>query len=218
LFTLERADGSQLEVMIDPDTGDYDTAAVDAFDADPRVVKWWSQSSDKHLTASYADAPILDTATNSLRFDDKALTIPSMAGLTSASVFLNYKLDSDPPSGGGGDGGIWTLSSGDTYVPFGDGTVYDSTFSTTRQDMVNPTDAFTSYGWYSVYSATNAWSARWNAQSLGTNGSNVFQVPSAPKLGRNAAGANELIGNVKYFVITSSVASTQDRTDIHAGL
>lgn len=125
--------------------------------------------------------------------------------LTAAEVFLIVKIDADPPANTDLSG-LWYLGFDTSFTHFpydGDGIIYDTFGTTSRQTTANPTPTLTSWRLYNVTSAASAWTNRLDGTVLFGTAANTVGFPSLqPLLGMSGpAGPVAMKGFVAEIVV-----------------
>jgi hypothetical protein len=197
--------------------------------SDGASIASWTDSSGngRHATnANPGGQPIFKTSIlNGLpvvRFNGTAhnLLLFNMSTFTSGEIFAVLK--NSNPSGGTG---VWRMTGANLtqHWPFVDGTIYDPTFSTTRQSFTMPGSS-SAWRMYNVSSATNAWTARLEGTTVATLGTNVVSFPNPGRLGvqlgtEQPTGSDQFFnGDIAEVLIYSAVNNATDRGIINAYL
>ncbi len=180
-------------------------------DTDP--VGSWDDSSgnNRHFfSPMFVDRPEVDFASigskPSIRFSGANYLIgPDLSGITSGTVYILVKRDSNDPIVEA-ETGLWTIgTSGQTthYQWYGS-TIYDDAGSDTRRGVSNATNIAASYNLYCVTSDSSNWNVYMNGTLIYNDSTNTVGYAATPHLGRSA-GAFYLLGNVAAFLVYDSV-------------
>lgn len=188
------------------------------------VLTWTDFSGNSHdLTASPGREATYTTAggPNSnpfIQFNGASMfyNFVDMSAFTEATMFIIFKniTATDGPF-------LFKLAESSTdpnsFIPYvGDGTVYDSFFSTTRKEGISGGGGFTT-GWhiYEVSSRASLWTNWLDGAQLFTTATNTVSAPSAGQLG---FGAGFYSGAIADVVVFNSYLSNADRTSVRAAL
>jgi hypothetical protein len=195
------------------------------------IARWRDKStSEKDFKqATSGNRPILKIATqngrNSVRFDaidDFMEMDANFSGLTAATYFIVLKIAVDPPTVESKTGHpimfIYNIiaNGGASHYPYLDSNIYDTSMTTSRKTVGNPSPNLTNFHLYNVSATSNSWTARLNKTQLFTTATNTFSQQEKT-IGRSI-GSNLVFyyfnGDISELVVYNSVLSANDRTSI----
>lgn len=195
------------------------------------IARWRdkSTSAKDFKQATSGSRPILKIGTqngrNSVRFDsiDDFMEMDSnFSGLTAATYFIVLKIAIDPPTVDTKTGHpimfIYNnrFAGGSSHYPFTDGNIYDTSMTTSRKTVGNPSPNLTNFHLYNVSSTSNSWTARLNKTQLFTTATNTFSQEEKT-IGRSV-GSNAVFyyfnGDIAEIIVYNSVLSVDNRTSL----
>jgi len=231
------SDSTEQDIGFDSN-GDFDIAAYNTFvgGGTGRIMKWYDQSGNgNHLLGNgiVSEVPVFATSQfgslPGLSFDGtndamSSTNNPFFPSATAASVFQVFKIPSDPNATANKTGPLFFCngdSTTDSHLPWIDGTIYDSLFSTTRKTVGNPTPSMTSPTLYTVISGASDWRAYINNSSLFTTATNTFS--NAGFTGKAWVGVSTFAfrwfpGYAAEILVYDSVLSDADRNAISGNI
>lgn len=131
-------------------------------------------------------------------------TLPSLAALTSASIYIVWKVTTGSTSSNSFQAG------GTNHYPYSDGTIYDGFCSSVRKEPL--TSQITINGtWHVVriWSKSADWGMMQNALTVLTTGSNTVQMHTAPFLFGNGT-TYMIVDCAAIYIFTDKLGSTDD--------
>lgn len=177
---------------------------------------WTQVTSSYYPTFKTAIINSLAVSRHVLGATPKAWTGPSMKTLKAAHLFIIVKINNDPPASATKTGLVTLGSSGsNSHYPFTDGSIYDDSFSTTRQTVGNPTPALTSWRLYEIISTTTEWTALLDGTQLFTTATNTpsFLGNNLTTLGTNLGSLQALEGDIAgVYMFVAKLGS--ERTEV----
>lgn len=195
------------------------------------IARWRDKSTsakDFKQTTS-GSRPILKIGTqngrNSVRFDaidDFMEMDANFSGLTAGTYFIVLKLAVDPPTVESKTGHpimfIYNnrFNGGASHYTYLDGNIYDTSMTTSRKTVGNPTSNLTNFHLYNVSSTSNSWTARLNKTQLFTTATNTFSQEEKT-IGRSIGSNNVFYyfnGDIAELIVYNSVLSADSRTSL----
>ena len=195
------------------------------------IARWRDKSTSgkDFKQATSGNRPILKIATqngrNSVRFDaidDFMEMDATFSGLTAATYFIVLKIAVDPPTVESKTGHPIMFiyndirNGGASHYTYLDGNIYDTSMTTSRKTVGNPSPNLTNFHLYNVSATSNSWTARLNKTQLFTTATNTFSQEERT-IGRSV-GSNAVFyyfnGDISELIVYNSVLSANDRTSI----
>jgi hypothetical protein len=146
------------------------------------------------------------------------MNLPTMVGLTAATMFCVAKKNNDPPGAASSAGPVFSTgtSGTNTQWPFTDGVIYDGNGSNTRKTVGNPTPSLASYFVASIRSAANDYEFLLNGTSLVQLAVNTVAFSATPTI--MSSGTSHFNGLVGEIIIYSTALSQANRQKVEGYL
>lgn len=227
------SDSTEQDIGFDSN-GDFDITSYNTFvgGGTGRVMKWYDQSGNgNHLNGNGVVAEVPVFVTNifgtrpGLSFDGvndamSSTNNPYFSSAASASIFQVFKIPTDPNPTANLTGPVFYCtgdSTADNHLPWTDGTIYDSTFSTTRKSTANPSPTLTNTSLYTIMSGPSDWRNYINNTLLYSTSTNTFS--NAGFTGKAWIGVSTFAfrwfpGYTGEIIVFDRMVSSSDRNSI----
>jgi hypothetical protein len=139
---------------------------------------------------------------------------------TAGSIFWVQTTEADPSTNANNWGCLisnnWGSASTDNHVPFTDGNIYFSGFSTTRPNVGNPSVSLTNPRILNHQSTNGSVAFYIDGSSFFTSASNTFSNPATTK--RIGQAIDKFTGQVAELIVLSNIPTTTERQIIEGYL